>query len=99
MEKLKVIADNYGYEAQARQLTEEMAELTVALNKEWRGNKGYMPCDDHVARQKIIEEIADVENVLEQLKYLIDCGSEVFLERIKKTDREIVRIKTNGKSV
>ena len=26
----------YGYESQSRQLIEEMAELTVAINKLWR---------------------------------------------------------------
>ena len=32
-EAIKKIADKYGYDAQSRQLIEEMAELTVALNK------------------------------------------------------------------
>ena len=32
-QKIQYIADHYGYEPQSRQLIEEMAELTVALNK------------------------------------------------------------------
>lgn len=32
-EKIKYIADHYGYEPQSIQLIEEMAELTVAINK------------------------------------------------------------------
>ena len=32
-EAIKKIADTYGYDAQSRQLIEEMAELTVALHK------------------------------------------------------------------
>ena len=35
-QKIQYIADHYGYEPQSRQLIEEMAELTVALNKAWR---------------------------------------------------------------
>mgnify|MGYP005829319167 FL=1 len=35
-EKIKIIARYYGYEAQSRQLIEEMAELTQAINKLWR---------------------------------------------------------------
>ena len=35
-QKIHFIADYYGYEPQSRQLIEEMAELTVALNKAWR---------------------------------------------------------------
>ena len=36
IEEIHKIADYYGYEAQSRQLIEEMAELTQALNKLWR---------------------------------------------------------------
>lgn len=35
-EAIKKIADTYGYDAQSRQLIEEMAELTQAINKHWR---------------------------------------------------------------
>lgn len=35
-QKIQYIADHYGYEPQSRQLIEEMAELTVAINKLWR---------------------------------------------------------------
>lgn len=95
-DKQKVIASHYGYEAQARQLIGEMAELTVALNKQWRGKQRYMPCDLTVARQNVIEEIADVENVLEQIKYLMDCEYEVFKEKMDKVDRTMERMKVNG---
>ena len=42
--KLQVIADTSGYNAQSRQLIEEMAKLTQTINKFWRkemkcGNK------------------------------------------------------------
>lgn len=35
-QKVQYIADHYGYDTQSRQLIEEMAELTVAINKGWR---------------------------------------------------------------
>lgn len=35
-QKIQYIAEYYGYETQSRQLIEEMAELTVAINKFWR---------------------------------------------------------------
>ena len=43
--KLKEIAEHYGYDAQSRQLIEEMAELTQAINKFWRkrSGKGLVP--------------------------------------------------------
>lgn len=37
-QKIQYIANHYGYEPQSRQLIEEMAELTVAINKGWRKN-------------------------------------------------------------
>lgn len=65
------IAHYYGYEAQSRQLIEEMAELTQSINKKWRGEntglyRGYY--DDMKA---ITEEIADVQICIEQVKLLL----------------------------
>lgn len=84
-EKMMQIADHYGYGGQSRQLIEEMAELTVAINKKWR--------DDTVGTESIIEEIADVEIMLEQIKYLLGCDWEVFKTKLTKVDRQIARIK------
>ena len=83
-EKLQRIADYYGYETQSRQLIEEMAELTQAINKLWRCENGltdqqvYMlpevRCSIHL--DSVIEEIADVEICLEYVKYLLNIASE-----------------------
>lgn len=54
--EIKQIADHYGLEHQSQKLIEEMAELTVAI------------CKDN--ESDILEEIADVEIMLEQIKYL-----------------------------
>lgn len=97
-EKLKHIALTYGYESQSRQLVEEMAELTVALNKVWRGKDVFSASAKKKAWKNVIEEIADVENMLEQIKFLLHCDSEVFLARTKKADRTMERMKANEKA-
>lgn len=93
-QKIQYIADHYGYEPQSRQLIEEMAELTVAINKLWRVKKGYCDKPEIVARLNIIEEMADVMIMLWQMEYLLGMD-ENELERFmdEKLDREIERIK------
>lgn len=62
------IAEHYGYEGQSAQLTEECAELIQAINK-------YRRARDSMCRQRayagIVEELADVEIMLEQVKHLL----------------------------
>ena len=99
---IKAIADRYGYEAQSRQLIEEMAELTVAINKLWRKHREFLsavnppppkkplPINEHHA---VIEEIADVEIMLSQIKYLMSCHDEVEQEKARKIERQLERMK------
>ena len=66
--RIYIIADHYGYSYISRLLVEEMAELTQALNKYYRYG------DEHDGKSTIdgiLEEIADVEICLEELKWLI----------------------------
>lgn len=94
------IAEHYGYDSQSRQLIEEMAELTVAINKLWRVEKF---CDrknimdvkgfSYPEVKEIIEEIADVEIMLSQIKYLLDCNEEVEQEKERKILRQLERMK------
>lgn len=67
----------FGIEAQENMCIEECAELIQAINKKHRR----IPSN-------IAEEIADVEIMLEQVKLINRCGTEV--ERIK-TDK-LVRL-------
>lgn len=92
MIKMMTIADHYGYESQSRQLIEEMAELTKAINKEWRVAKRKKPKKMARCRKNIIEEIADVEVMIEQMKYLLNC--QLKTERVirKKLERQLKRI-------
>ena len=83
-DKLQMIADHYGIKKQLRQLAEECSELAVEAS--------------HSARKgttvKIIEEIADVQIMIEQIIYLakIDkCDIEDCINY--KLERQMKRIK------
>lgn len=85
--KLETIIDNYGYEKQSRKAIEELGELIVAINKN---------IDDPGNKEKfenLVEEIADVEIMLEQLKIIHDIEPNEILEVKKmKIERELQRI-------
>lgn len=91
------IANHYGLRPQSDQAIEEMAELTLALRKFWR-------CDteehEEYKRRRcdIAEEIADVEIMLGQLKYLFDIESETANWKIDKINRQMRRIHDERKS-
>ena len=72
-----------------------MAELTVALNKAWR--KTFDTVDkipNMEDEERIEEEIADVEIMLSQIKYLLGVGDGELSRIVKrKLDRQIERIK------
>lgn len=76
-------AKYFGYEAQSNQLIEECAELIQAVNKYRRAAAGL---GEPVAEDKkalaldnLIEEIADVEIMLEQIKHLLKIPDEDLL--------------------
>lgn len=79
-EKLKKIADHYGLQAQKGMLIEEMAELMQAVNKHDR-----RPFNLNA----ITEEMADVEIMLAQIKYLYGISQQKIDEiteyKIKRT--------------
>ena len=95
-EAIKKIADTYGYDAQSRQLIEEMAELTVALNKYYRVSiltPERVNFAERIKLGNIKEEIADVTIMLEQIKYLLQI-SDTDIEQIidQKLNRQLERI-------
>ena len=86
MEGIKKIADYYGLSKQQRQLSEECAELIQASSKYLRYREVSDVKDgiwEHI--QDIVEEIADVEIMLEQFKYLMNISDEPYV--IKAGDR------------
>lgn len=103
-EKIQKIAETYGYDAQSRQCIEEMAELTQAINKFWRkplqcGSVRREPhgFSDSEEYQNVVEEIADVSIMLEQMKFFLECGNDVHKIIEQKLARQLGRIE--GKDV
>ena len=98
-DKLKIIAEHYGIENQSIQLMEEMAELTIALNKYRRSSKIEHQTisesiDEQFIIEQIIEEICDVEIVLEQIKYLLNHSSDdLAVWKQRKIERQLERMK------
>ena len=83
-ERIRTIADHYGIKKQMHQLAEECSELAVEAS--------------HSARKgvtvKIIEEMADVLLMIEQVVYLANIAIEDIDECIQfKIDRQLERIK------
>ena len=105
---IKKIADTYGYDSQSRMLIEEMAELTKALNKFWRKNLlcGQIKITPELLERlkrtpeyaNVIEEIADVEIMIAQIKYLIQCNGVVMEMRERKIARQLEMIKAGDQN-
>lgn len=70
-----VNAEHYGYEAQSNQLVEECAELIQAVSK-YRRAEAKGEDEKLIALCNLVEEIADVEIMLEQIKYLLKIPEE-----------------------
>lgn len=92
--KIQHIADTYGYEAQSNQLQEEAAELIQAVNKLRRANGNGQPCQksEYQATHELIEELADVEIMIQQIVHLLDCKVifKSFME--DKVSRTLLRM-------
>lgn len=101
IEKIKMIADRYGYDAQSRQCIEEMAELTQALNKLWRKQLKCGQCEleevpygtEEMAN--VVEELSDVQIMLWQLAYLLNVDVVPVIDQ--KLDRQIKRIEEKSR--
>lgn len=81
-----------GYEEQSNQLVEECAELIQAVSKYRRATT---EAKKAVAVENLIEEIADVEIMLEQIKYLLQIPEDeleaVKLFKVNRTREEIAQ--------
>ena len=88
--RIMEIADHYGIEKQLHQLAEECSELAVEAS--------------HSARKgvtvKIIEEMADVEIMVEQIIYLAKIDRKDIEECIQyKLERQMKRIREEESDV
>lgn len=82
------IADGFGEATQMQQLIEEMAELTIAVCR-YAGIRGERAAKE-AAEENLIEELADVRLVLEQVVYLHKCEGSVgeALDQDERKDQE-----------
>lgn len=89
---MEEIIDFYGPEAQARIAMEECAELIQAINKCLR-----YP-DNEEKHTDLVEEIADVAIVLNQLMLIFNVKHDEFNVMIKKkTERILNRLEADKK--
>ena len=85
MDILEKAIRHYGNENQMMQTMEELSELSVAISKCLRYK------DDIEARNNLVEEIADVLIMIDQLKIIMDikdyeleCYRQYKLERLER---------------
>lgn len=83
MDKVEKILSHYGYKAQLLMAIEEMSELTKEICKGFRGQEN---------KQAIIEEIADVSLMLDQLVLLYSSKEEIEAIKQRKIERTLERI-------
>lgn len=81
-ERIELIAKHYGTESQLSILQEECAELIQAVSKYRRG----------ISTAGIIEEIADVQIMCEQIIYLLKIQDEVAMMETAKIQRQVNRM-------
>lgn len=96
-ERVKAIADHYGFEHQCKRAVEELAELIVAL-------KHIEKFDDNIVDYylNLGTELADAKIMIDQLIYLFNKdkglieinGGTIEQEIDYKLDRQLYRIKT-----
>lgn len=92
-ERIKTIADHYGFSNQSIKILEEMDELQEVIK---RYKYGYYE-SGHRFLLDLIEETVDVEIMIEQLKYLVTKGylgreDMYWCIRNEKLDRQLKRI-------
>lgn len=87
-------AEQFGIENRLLQCTEECGELIQALSKYQRILQGDKTCQPDMchAEYMITDEIADVELLLEQIKYLLGNEMEVRERKLYKLDRTEQRL-------
>lgn len=89
------IAEHYGVDIQMQQLIEEMSELTKAICKYFRSNGKGQPIPDYtksIVKENLIEELADVKLVLDQVVFLLGCNEEVLEVMKEKINRTFGRM-------
>lgn len=95
------ILQHYGVKDQQRQLVEECAELIQAVSKLHRVSKPHMLQKERkqIAFHNYLEELADVEIMVEQMKQTLTPKERDRLTQIitAKINRQLRRIAQEGK--
>lgn len=96
--KLYEQAKHFGLESRMLQCTEECGELIQALSKYKRILQGDKTCKvkEQQAINMILEEIADVEITLKQLKYLLgktEAVEHIKVRKIIRTEQRMLELK------
>lgn len=87
MNPYRQILEHWGLDKQINQVSEECAELIIALNKYRRAPDNKKP-----DLRTVAEEIADVQIMLEQMKDAFKCKELVAYLMDEKLDRTLKRI-------
>lgn len=87
-------AEQFGLENRMIQCTEEAGELIQALCKYQRIQQGDKTCQTDMihAEYMIVEEMADIEICIEQLKYLLGNSKQIEQIKEEKIHRTELRI-------
>lgn len=89
-ERRKVILDTaigtYGIQSQEDMCIEEMSELTKAILKYRRADSDAEKC---VIRENVIEEMADVQIMLDQLKMIFGGTKKIEWYKLNRLKRRI----------
>lgn len=108
-EKLKKIADHYGFSTQISKLAEECAEFSSAVHKynvfmimmANDHNPSYCVFRMYEAQKEFFREFADVLVVLKQIEYLLEKNplqkQEIQQFMNEKIDRQLKRIEEEKK--
>lgn len=88
--KLLFLIDHYGTRIQQDIAIEELSELQKSIIKYRRE-----PSDK--TKESVVEEIADVQVMLEQLKMIFSCRTKIDEIMDAKIDRQIKRIMDENK--
>lgn len=94
---IALIEGRYGEENQLIQTAEECAELAKAAIKRYRVLAAQAPCSESLttSRAALIEEIADVLIMIEQIVYIEDFENDVWKMVDHKIERQLERIRGN----
>ena len=88
-EKIQKIADHYGLRHQLNKSVEELVELILAIQDY---SIKLSSKDDDISVSHMVEEMADVSIMIEQLMYLTESKEEFEMYRELKINRQIGRI-------